>query len=282
MSSLTTDFLFFVWMCSNFLRYMNTEWVVNVQTFVQGLCEGFLAEIPLRSPWKLFIFIIKKYVFWDQSIQKLNNLILKKKNTAGTSLGLQLFARHALRCWSHAWQGSWFCAQHHLLLEGWWWEAHVQSGMSIHSQKNLSRPWQHCLRDHLRASWPGVIYTCNILYFSPANLLIYGPNLDIHCVQTSWASLIWLYSMHVPLHSHHVLWLRIHVGFQPVAWTLYNGVESLCSFVFYRNFLAGGFSPFPTSGGSIGLTRSQSFFVNVFVLPDEPFKSRRKAFICII
>ena len=37
-----------------------------------------LAELSLRSPRKLFIFIIKKIYLSDQSIQKLINLILKK------------------------------------------------------------------------------------------------------------------------------------------------------------------------------------------------------------
>ena len=41
-----------------------------------------LAEIMLRSPWKVLFVIIKKAYLQDQSIQKNNNSILKEKITA--------------------------------------------------------------------------------------------------------------------------------------------------------------------------------------------------------
>ena len=44
-----------------------------------------LAETSLRSPRKIFIFIIKKKYLLDQSIQKINNVILKKTSLASTS-----------------------------------------------------------------------------------------------------------------------------------------------------------------------------------------------------
>ena len=47
-----------------------------------------LAEILLRSPRKLFIFIIKKIYLQDQSIQKINNLIFEK-NFTGQGLYFQ-------------------------------------------------------------------------------------------------------------------------------------------------------------------------------------------------
>ena len=41
--------------------------------------DFFFAEIPLRSPRKLFISIIKKYIFRIKVSKKINNLILKKR-----------------------------------------------------------------------------------------------------------------------------------------------------------------------------------------------------------
>ena len=42
----------------------------------------FLAEIPLRSPRILFVFIIKKIYFQDQSIQQNKLFNFEKRNTA--------------------------------------------------------------------------------------------------------------------------------------------------------------------------------------------------------
>ena len=46
---------------------------------VVSISAIFVAEIPLRSPQKIFIFIIKNIYLLDQSIQKINELILKKE-----------------------------------------------------------------------------------------------------------------------------------------------------------------------------------------------------------
>ena len=51
-----------------------------------------LAEILLRLPQKLFIFILKQFTFLGQSIQNINYLILKKTSLIvyGDSTQLQV------------------------------------------------------------------------------------------------------------------------------------------------------------------------------------------------
>ena len=43
------------------------------------ISASFLAEVSVRSPRKLFIFIILKNIFWIRVSKKKNNLILKKE-----------------------------------------------------------------------------------------------------------------------------------------------------------------------------------------------------------
>ena len=54
--------------------------------FVRGMgtSVAFLAEISLRSPRKIIVFIIYKKYEQDQSIQKIINLISKKTSLMGT------------------------------------------------------------------------------------------------------------------------------------------------------------------------------------------------------
>ena len=80
--------------CINILIYLqaqNSQWMLIqfcnfTHCFVQGWRStclwssvAVLAEIPLRSPRKLFIFIIKKFFFRIKVSKKNDNLILKKE-----------------------------------------------------------------------------------------------------------------------------------------------------------------------------------------------------------
>ena len=62
---------------------------INANTIHRTAASAyFLAELPLRSPRKLFIFIILIYIYRIKVSKKINKLILKKETlTAAAQIG---------------------------------------------------------------------------------------------------------------------------------------------------------------------------------------------------
>ena len=70
------------------------EWwshaVHNIKLLVTSVAV--LAEIPLRSPQKIFVFIIKKYICWVKESK--NKIILFWKKTSPTLIQKMLYVEY--------------------------------------------------------------------------------------------------------------------------------------------------------------------------------------------
>ena len=86
----TENVLLNIWRCF-LLRSKAWNWVkvTNTTVDVVGASEAFIAEILLRSPWKQFVFIVKKHKFisWCRKTKvsgSMFNLILKTASLVDT------------------------------------------------------------------------------------------------------------------------------------------------------------------------------------------------------